>query len=509
MDLPHYNHVEQFERLQQSGDDLTWAISSTNDSTSSVDHTGRGVFCFDQQDSEDDYTIQDTIRGWESNIEQKTVSTDMRSFDVTFHKRKRTGESTNETVANDPASAATAFLDHIDQGDSADEPTEGTRINLEAVTQPVSSREESPIGLFVAPPATKDTDAGPVIEALSKAHYLCSRQDLSLGVILPTNGDEHVLHNTINRLSDTSVSDILLYEDPDVTSFSWADYVYLLNDINERIEPAPELWMGPGAYNDVLCRLQGDMSGKDGRTESQGPVSWFNTDMLSIKNGTVDASTSVMDNQVHATAHLPREHPQIITFQDDVRIPDHPDHHREEQPGSRSDTNIYRLDVLPDTGGSPALSPLFRTTEEQGDVDELDEARIIIDVGYGVGDAEGMKSVVDPFRQLLEDELDLNGVMVGATRKVTQDLELLPDDRQIGQTGTRVQPNLLFALGVSGAPQHIDYIGENTTIFSFNIDEDAPLMTLNNERPAPFVHPIHGDLFETVPAFIEEVKSLL
>ena len=216
-----------------------------------------------------------------------------------------------------------------------------------------------------------------------------------------------------------------------------------------------------------------------------------------------------MDNQVHATAHLPREHPQIITFQDDVRIPDHPDHHREEQPGSRSDTNIYRLDVLPDTGGSPALSPLFRTTEEQGDVDELDEARIIIDVGYGVGDAEGMKSVVDPFRQLLEDELDLNGVMVGATRKVTQDLELLPDDRQIGQTGTRVQPNLLFALGVSGAPQHIDYIGENTTIFSFNIDEDAPLMTLNNERPAPFVHPIHGDLFETVPAFIEEVKSLL
>ena len=88
--------------------------------------------------------------------------------------------------------------------------------------------------------------------------------------------------------------------------------------------------------------------------------------------------------------------------------------------------------------------------------------------------------------------------MFGATRKVTQDLKLLPLEAQIGQTGVRVNPKIVIRLGISGAPQHIDYLGTRAQVLCFNKDPEAPLMKLNRTHPSPRVHPIEGDLFVTV-----------
>jgi electron transfer flavoprotein alpha subunit len=97
--------------------------------------------------------------------------------------------------------------------------------------------------------------------------------------------------------------------------------------------------------------------------------------------------------------------------------------------------------------------------------------------------------------------------LFGATRKVTQDLKLLPLDAQIGQTGVRIDPRLIIALGISGAPQHIDYLGTRADILCFNKDPEAPLMKLNQTRPSPRVHPIAGDLFVTVRELISLLRS--
>ena len=92
---------------------------------------------------------------------------------------------------------------------------------------------------------------------------------------------------------------------------------------------------------------------------------------------------------------------------------------------------------------------------------------------------------------------------------MTQDLELLPADRQIGQTGVAVNPKLIIALAVSGAPQHVDYIGDRAVILSFNVDPNAPLMRLNEQQPTPLVHPIVGDVWDTVPRFVEAIREHL
>ena len=64
-----------------------------------------------------------------------------------------------------------------------------------------------------------------------------------------------------------------------------------------------------------------------------------------------------------------------------------------------------------------------------------------------------------------------------------------------------------MALAVSGAPQHVDWIDDKTVILSFNIDPDAPLMKLNEQNAGPVVHPIVGDVNETVPRFMAALRE--
>ena len=160
----------------------------------------------------------------------------------------------------------------------------------------------------------------------------------------------------------------------------------------------------------------------------------------------------------------------------------------------RREFKAHILDLAVDPGWIMPLPPTAPPTLAQADV--------IIDLGYGIRDNSGIA-----LAQELKKKLEALGLapMFGATRKVTQDLKLLPLDAQIGQTGVRVNPKLIIALGISGAPQHTDYLGSRAEILCFNKDREAPLMKLNQNRPAPRVHPIPGDLFVTVRELIERL----
>ncbi len=166
-------------------------------------------------------------------------------------------------------------------------------------------------------------------------------------------------------------------------------------------------------------------------------------------------------------------------------------------------------DTAPFTGGAPVDGFVLGRPGDrhftQADMDPhfvkpipgLKTAEVIVDLGLGAGSAEGIK-LGEQLMAALEG-LSLAPQM-GATRKITQGLGLLPQSRQIGQTGVPVNPKLILCLGISGAPQHTDYIGNRAQLIAFNKDPDAPIMQL--QKPGCTVHPIVGDLFETVPELI-------
>ena len=158
---------------------------------------------------------------------------------------------------------------------------------------------------------------------------------------------------------------------------------------------------------------------------------------------------------------------------------------------AREDFTALALELETKPDWTVPIPPPVETT--------LSTADVIIDIGYGVRDTAGMELAKE-----LKKKLEGMGLspMFGATRKVTQDLKLLPLEAQIGQTGVAVNPKIIICLGISGAPQHIDYLGARAEVLCFNKDPEAPLMKLNQSRPSPRVHPIPGDLFETVRELI-------
>jgi electron transfer flavoprotein alpha subunit len=143
--------------------------------------------------------------------------------------------------------------------------------------------------------------------------------------------------------------------------------------------------------------------------------------------------------------------------------------------------------------GSPAV-PAVTVVErvaEAGAAVSLEEARVVITGGRGVGSTEGF-AVVDDLAAAL-------GGVVGASRAAV-DAGWIPYARQVGQTGRIVKPTLYLGLGVSGAMQHRVGMQGSEVIICVNKDPDAPMAEIADLF-------VIGDLFEVAPALAAEVRA--
>jgi len=134
---------------------------------------------------------------------------------------------------------------------------------------------------------------------------------------------------------------------------------------------------------------------------------------------------------------------------------------------------------------------VVRTEEVESDhTAALTGARVVVGGGRGVGSADG-------FNDLLELS-DLLGGAIGVSRVVTS-LGWRPHHEQVGQTGSRISPDLYIACGISGAIQHWAGCQSAKTILAINNDADAPMVTKAH-------YAVVGDLHEIVPAINDEIR---
>ncbi|MHB1876900.1 MAG: electron transfer flavoprotein subunit alpha/FixB family protein [Streptosporangiaceae bacterium] len=137
------------------------------------------------------------------------------------------------------------------------------------------------------------------------------------------------------------------------------------------------------------------------------------------------------------------------------------------------------------------LTVLAATAQQRREGVSLGTARVVVGGGRGVGGPDGFAP--------LEELAGLLGAAVGVSRVVTSE-GWRPHRQQVGQTGTKIAPDLYLACGISGAIQHMAGCQGAKTIVAINTDPGAPII-------AKADYAVIGDLHEVIPALVEAIRA--
>jgi len=157
------------------------------------------------------------------------------------------------------------------------------------------------------------------------------------------------------------------------------------------------------------------------------------------------------------------------------------------KPGAKGKVVPHEISLREETIGTRVLE-LVREKKKKAN---LSEAKVIIAGGRGVGDAAGFK--------ILEDLAAVLGGEVAGTRVAVEE-GWIPADRQVGQTGQSVRPELYVACGISGAIQHRAGMMNSRYIIAVNKDPRAPIFQVADWG-------IVGDVHEVIPEMIQQFKK--
>jgi electron transfer flavoprotein alpha subunit len=200
---------------------------------------------------------------------------------------------------------------------------------------------------------------------------------------------------------------------------------------------------------------------------------------LKVENGEVIATRPVYAGKAFIRVKVNSER-KIYTLRPNVFSAGESD-------GKPAEVEKFEVNLTDDDFSVVAFETVAST---KGKLD-VTEADIVVSGGRGLKAPENFK--------MIEELAEILGGAVGASRAVV-DAGWRPHDEQVGQTGKTVSPKLYIAIGISGAIQHLAGMSSSKVIVAINKDKDAPIFQVAD-------YGIAGDLFEVVPALIEELKK--
>lgn len=186
---------------------------------------------------------------------------------------------------------------------------------------------------------------------------------------------------------------------------------------------------------------------------------------------------------IMATILCPDNRPQMATVRPGVMK------RAMKNPEAKAEVEELKVDFIKNNNFVEVKDVVKKVSDK---IDIMD-AKILVSGGRGVGNPENFK--------LLQDLADVLGAEVSSSRACV-DAGWREKEQQVGQTGKTVRPNVYFAIGISGAIQHLAGMEESDIIIAINKDETAPIFDVAD-------YGIVGDLNKILPILTEKLKNEL
>jgi electron transfer flavoprotein alpha subunit len=122
---------------------------------------------------------------------------------------------------------------------------------------------------------------------------------------------------------------------------------------------------------------------------------------------------------------------------------------------------------------------------------DITKEAVLVSVGRGIGSQDNIP--------IVQDLADALGAAVSCSRPIV-DQGWLPKTRQVGKSGMSVKPRLYIAIGISGAPEHLEGMRGAATIVAINTDSGAPIFDVAH-------YGVAADLFDLLPLLTERIRS--
>ena len=307
------------------------------------------------------------------------------------------------------------------------------------------------------------------LELLGEARRLAALLGVGVAAVLLGDKVEHLAPALLTAGADK----VYMAEAAPLADFVEAAYTAALAEIARKYQP--EIILAGATYAGRAFIPQVAAMLKTGLTADCTAFA------IDTEKRLLQQTRPAFGGNIMATIITPRTFPQMATARPGV-------FKRLTEPHSQNG-QVIRVELA--SLASPGASRFVRTVEEIKERLPLSEAEVIVAGGRGLKDAKHFR--------MLEELADLLGGAVGATRAAV-DAGWIPYAHQIGQTGKTVSPKLYFAVGISGAAQHMVGMQGSDFIVAINRDPEAPIFKVANIG-------LVGDLFEILPALIQEIKK--
>ena len=337
-------------------------------------------------------------------------------------------------------------------------------------------------GVFVFAQQVDNEVSGIAYELLGKAKELAQPLNAQVTAVLIGSG----VANLVDSLAQYGADRVIVVDDPELKEYRTEPYAHALASVINEFKPEIVLVGATAIGRDLGPTVSARVA--TGLTADCTVLEIGDFPLVAIPGQTQKHNQLLMTRPAFggntiATIACPDNRPQMATVRPGVMQKIEP------VAGAKAEVVNYNPGFTPNN----RYVTIKEVVKAVGDTVDIMDAKVLVSGGRGVGSPENFK--------ILEDLAKVLGGEVSCSRAVV-DSGWKPKDLQVGQTGKTVRPHLYFAIGISGAIQHVAGMEESDIIVAINKDEDAPIFDVAD-------YGIVGDLNKIVPQLTEALKKAI